>query len=64
VKANSKWRRSEVKRLFADPDYLQLWADDHKLGSQADGNAPVKYVSWFAAKACAQWKRQATSDDR
>jgi hypothetical protein len=56
VKANSKWKRSEVKKPFADPDYLQLWADDYKLGSQADGNAPVKYVSWFAAKAYAQWK--------
>ena len=56
VKANSKWRRSEVKRLFADSDYLRFWADDLELGSQGDANAPVTYVSWFAAKAYAQWK--------
>src|SRR5688572_3722474 len=28
VTANPKWRRSQVKRLFADGDYLQRWAGD------------------------------------
>src|SRR4051794_4899872 len=26
VRANPKWQRSQVKRLFADEDYLKLWA--------------------------------------
>jgi formylglycine-generating enzyme required for sulfatase activity len=25
VKANPKWRRSQVKRLFADENYLKSW---------------------------------------
>lgn len=56
VKANPKWQRSQVKRLFADPDYLKAWANDLEPGAGAITNAPVTYVSWFAAKAYAQWK--------
>ena len=54
VRTNPKWRRSEVKRLFADQDYLKLWSSDLDPGSPT--NAPVVFVSWFAAKAYAQWK--------
>lgn len=54
VRANPKWRRSQVKRLFADEDYLKHWSSDLNPGSQT--NAPVVFVSWFAAKAYAQWK--------
>jgi formylglycine-generating enzyme required for sulfatase activity len=55
VRANPKWRRGEVKRLFADAGYLRHWTGDLELG---DGTAaqPVTFVSWFAAKAYAQWK--------
>src|SRR5688572_1436686 len=28
VRANPKWRRSVVKRLFADDGYLRHWSDD------------------------------------
>src|SRR5687768_15108079 len=28
VQANSKWRKSSVKRLFAEADYLKLWNSD------------------------------------
>jgi formylglycine-generating enzyme required for sulfatase activity len=55
VRANPRWQRSHVSRLFADESYLRNWAADLELGSNAPANAPVVYVSWFAAKAYAQW---------
>jgi formylglycine-generating enzyme required for sulfatase activity len=56
VRANPRWRRSAVKRLFADANYLKNWAGDLELGEAARTNQPVVWVSWFAAKAFAQWK--------
>ena len=56
VRANPRWRRSAVKRLFADANYLKHWAGDLELGEAARTNQPVVWVSWFAAKAFAQWK--------
>jgi len=56
VRANPRWRRSQVKRLFADESYLKLWTADLELGSTTASNAPVTHVSWFAAKAFAAWK--------
>jgi len=55
VRANPRWRRSNVKRLFADESYLKLWADDLEPGTNVLLRAPVTFVSWFAAKAYAQW---------
>jgi formylglycine-generating enzyme len=57
VRANPRWRRSQVKRLFADENYLRHWAGDLDLGTNAAVHArqPVTWVSWFAAKAYAQW---------
>jgi formylglycine-generating enzyme len=55
VTANPKWRRSQIKRLFADTDYLKTWADDLEPGA-VYLNSPVTHVSWFAAKGYAQWK--------
>lgn len=52
VRANPKWQRSHVKRLFADDRYLSQWAGDLDLGT-ARAAQPVTYVSWFAAKAYA-----------
>src|SRR5262245_16059356 len=51
VRANPRWRRSGVKRLFADENYLKAWAGDLELGTNVLPNAPVTWVSWFAAKA-------------
>jgi len=51
VRANPRWRRSQVKRIFADEPYLKNWSDDLDLGANASANAPVTFVSWFAAKA-------------
>jgi len=56
VRANPRWRRSQVKHLFADESYLKNWAGDFELGTNTSPNAPATFVSWFAAKAYAQWK--------
>jgi formylglycine-generating enzyme required for sulfatase activity len=56
VRANPSWRRSKVKPLFADSSYLKNWVADLDPGQTTPSNAPVTYVSWFAAKAYAQWK--------
>lgn len=56
VRANPRWRRSQVKRIFADESYLKNWAGDLDCGATTAANAPVTFVSWFAARAYAQWK--------
>ncbi|MCW9707301.1 formylglycine-generating enzyme family protein [Fodinibius salsisoli] len=58
VKANPEWRRSNVKSVFAEDGYLKHWAGDLDLGSDAEKikNSPVTNVSWFAARAYAQWR--------
>jgi len=56
VRQNPRWQRSQVKPIFAEKDYLKLWAGDLQLGTNCNAKAPVTYVSWFAAKAYASWK--------
>ncbi len=56
VRANPRWQRSQIKRIFADESYLKNWAGDLVPGTNAPANGPVTYVSWFAAKSYAQWK--------
>lgn len=56
VRANPRWRRSHVKRIFADDNYLAQWAGDLECGTRVASNAPVTEVSWFAAKAYAAWR--------
>ena len=58
VRANPRWRRSQVKRLFADETYLSHWAGDLDLGPDPANVArqPVTFISWFAAKAYAAAK--------
>jgi sulfatase modifying factor 1 len=60
VSANPSWRRSHVKRLFAETSYLRHWAGDLDLGPQADAlkNSPVTNVSWFAATAYSKWRNK------
>jgi formylglycine-generating enzyme required for sulfatase activity len=67
VRKNPKWRRSQVKRIFADESYLNHWAGDLDLGPDAEKivNGPVTHVSWFAARAFlkAHGKRLPTEDE-
>ena len=58
VRINPLWRRSQVKRLFADEGYLTQWTADLDLGldSRRVARQPVTHVSWFAAKAYAAWR--------
>lgn len=50
VKANSEWRRSKVKKIFADGHYLEDWESDVSIG-KLNLKSPVVRVSWFAAIA-------------
>lgn len=65
VKKNPKWKRSNVKAIFADETYLRDWQNDETLPKNADPEAPVTFVSWFAAKAYAKsaGKRLPTMDE-
>lgn len=58
VRHNPRWRRSMVKRVFADEGYLSHWRGDLELGEDPSllAQQPVTRVSWFAAKAFAVWR--------
>ncbi len=65
VKKNYRWKRSQVKGLFADGNYLRKWANDTTLGAEVSPTAAATNVSWYAAKdycAC-QGKRLPTMDE-
>lgn len=51
VRLNPQWRRSAIKRIYADGNYLAGWQNDSTLGYGMLEDAPVTNVSWFAAKA-------------
>lgn len=55
VRENPEWRRSGVKKLFADDQYLKQWKGDLEPGSSVLLDAPVTNISWFAARAYAKW---------
>lgn len=48
VKENPQWKKSSIKKLFADESYLTKWTSDENFSGLP--NAPVTNVSWFAAK--------------
>ena len=56
VTANPGWRRSRVKPIFADRNYLRNWSGDLIMGKNAAPNEPVTYVSWYAARAYCAWR--------
>jgi formylglycine-generating enzyme required for sulfatase activity len=64
VKRTPDWRKSKVKRLFADISYLGNWTDDLTPPVELRG-APVTMVSWHAASAycSAHGKRLPTVDE-
>ncbi len=55
VKSNPQWRKSKVKRIFADQNYLRKWKGDLEIGNYVKANDPVCNVSWFAANAYSRW---------
>lgn len=65
VKKNSRWRKSQIKKIFADDNYLMHWQNDTTLGMSMDQQSPVTNVSWYAAKAYCecQGKRMPTVDE-
>jgi formylglycine-generating enzyme required for sulfatase activity len=73
AKESPAWRRSRVRRLFAEEGYLRDFVSDTDPGL-ANPDAPVTFVSWFAARAycecqgkrlptLAEWERAATPED-
>ena len=42
---NPKWKRSQVKKIFADENYLQQWKTDTSLGDTQSLQAPVTNIS-------------------
>lgn len=65
VKQNKRWRKSQIKKLFADGNYLNNWKNDTILPSDVKPNSPIANVSWYAANAYCecQGKRLATVDE-
>lgn len=65
VKANPAWRKSNIKKIYTDSTYLRDWVSDTVLPKGSNPNAPVCFVSWFAAKAYAKavGKRLPTMDE-
>jgi len=49
VKQYPNWKRSQVKKLFADGNYLMDWKSDTALGDSQSLQAPITNISWFAA---------------
>lgn len=62
---HTEWRKSKVRRIFADTSYLKGWRSDVQLPLGQSPKSPVTNVSWFAARAyCeAQGKRLPTLDE-
>ncbi|MBA2670043.1 MAG: formylglycine-generating enzyme family protein [Gemmatimonadetes bacterium] len=56
VKAVPRWRKGEVRPLFAGPAYLADWSSALSFGSPSTADRPVTGVSWFAAKAYCEWE--------
>lgn len=56
VREHGEWRRSRVKPLFADLNYLAHWRGDLELADAKAAAEPVTNVSWFAAEAYCEAK--------
>jgi len=65
IEKTPKWKRSKVKSLFADDNYLMSWSSDLELNVNQSPNAPITNVSWFVASdyCDCQGKRLPTVDE-
>ena len=53
VDANPEWSKHRIPSAYHDGNYLKHWrGNDYPNGA---GNHPVRYVSWYAAMAYAEW---------
>ena len=53
VLANPQWQKDKIDERFKDGNYLSDW--DRNNFPHDEDNHPVRYVSWYAAMAYAQW---------
>ncbi|MDE0427254.1 MAG: formylglycine-generating enzyme family protein [Candidatus Poribacteria bacterium] len=51
--ANLQWQKGRVQARYHDGDYLKNWVGNSY--PSGEGNHPVVYVSWYAARAYASW---------
>jgi formylglycine-generating enzyme required for sulfatase activity len=65
VKQYSNWQKSQVKKIFADDNYLLHWSSDTIPGKNISDNSPVTAISWYAAKSYCECvgKRLPTVDE-
>ncbi len=74
VRKHAKWRKSKIKRVFADDSYLKHWKSDLSF-EKKESEKPVRFVSWFAASAyceaygkelptIVQWEYAASADEK
>ena len=50
---NPRWQKGRVNKQFANNNYLKDWNGNNY--PQGKANHPVRYVSWYAAMAYAEW---------
>ncbi|HWU44150.1 MAG TPA: formylglycine-generating enzyme family protein, partial [Bdellovibrio sp.] len=65
VESHPEWKKSQIKKLFADQNYLEYWKTDSNFGGPSLAKSPVTRVSWYAARAYCDslQKRLATIDE-
>lgn len=74
VKKYHHWKRSQVKEIFAEKNYLKHWISDLKVAKE-DLDKPVRNVSWFGAleycqskgktlPSVVQWEFVAAADEK
>jgi formylglycine-generating enzyme required for sulfatase activity len=54
VGAYPQWSPEQIPRLYHDGHYLKHWRDESSMISKED-EYPAVYMSWYAAKAYAEW---------
>lgn len=58
VRNNLQWKKSQVKKIFADRSYLEYWPSDENFGAKSLADSPVVRVSWFAAREYCAWNKK------